>query len=161
MQRLDIKDKTLRVYGGENQDVLLHAIVLKEIKGFKLVEVESFLTALTLFTQWGEVSIRVKHEEANCLINRLSDVLEDNRVQIPELTGDTMVVKVNRHLSSEEKQILKNEMEDALKKQVIVFDKSIEIIGSINRQVQEELSESDEDVSTEALEEETQLYTES
>lgn len=147
MNRIDIQDKTLRIYGGENQDMLMNAIVLKEIKGFKIDEVQTYLTTLTLFTQWGETTITVKHEEANCLINRLSDVLEDNRVQIPELTGNTIIVKVNRHLSASEHNSIKEEMELALNKKVIILDKSMDIIGSIeNGETEDELEDNVEEV---------------
>lgn len=137
MQRLEISDKTLRVYGGDNQDILMQSIVLKEIKGFKIDSIEQYLTTLTLFTQWGDITITVKHEEANCLINRLSDVLEDNKVQVPELTGDTIIIKINRYLSTAESQQLSNQYEEALNKKVILFDKSIEILGSVSNKEEE------------------------
>lgn len=147
MQKLEISDKTLRIYGGDNQDILMQSIVLKEIKGFKIDSIEQYLTTLTLFTQWGENTITVKHEEANCLINRLSDVLEDNRIQIPELTGDTIVLKVNRFLTSEESSQLAEEYELALGKKVIIFDKSIEIVGSVrNKEEHIEETENEEPI---------------
>ena len=137
MNKLDITDKTLKIYSGENQDTLTQSILIKEIKGFKIDKIDKFITTMTLFIQWGDITVTVTHEQANELINRLSDILEDNKVEVPELTGDTIIIKINRYLSSAESKELSSQYEEALNKKVILFDKSIEILGSVSNKEEE------------------------